>query len=125
MLEGEAAALAAQHRSAQDLRAMQRILGALNQAPTLGDAADLDVAFHEAIAIASRNPVIQLMFGSIRNLTHGIVVRSLTDREVRGAGAPLHDVILDGIRARPGPRGGPSGDGGAHRHRRALLRRRS
>lgn len=97
MLEGQAAALAAQHRTEADLADMRRILAAFEQEPPMSLLADLDLAFHEAIAIASRNPVIQIMFGSIRPLTHGVVVRSLTDRAVRGAAVPLHNVILDAI----------------------------
>ncbi|HVK23159.1 MAG TPA: FadR/GntR family transcriptional regulator [Actinokineospora sp.] len=99
MLEGEAAALAAQNRSADDLATMRDILAAFEGEPALSTLADLDVAFHEAIAIASRNPVIQIMFGSIRPLTHGVVVRSLTDRAVRGAAVPLHNVVFDAITA--------------------------
>lgn len=98
MLEGETAALAARHRSHEDVRRMQRILSAFEHAPTLSDAVNLDVAFHESIAVAAGNPVIQLMFGSIRNLTHGLVLRSLTDRTVRDVGVPLHNVILEAIR---------------------------
>ncbi|MFB6783219.1 FadR/GntR family transcriptional regulator [Streptomyces sp. NPDC056352] len=97
MLEGEAAALAAQHRTGDDLADMRRILAAFDQEPALSRLAELDTAFHETIAIASRNPVIQIMFGSIRPLTHGVVVRSLSDRVVRGAAVPLHNVILDAI----------------------------
>jgi GntR family transcriptional repressor for pyruvate dehydrogenase complex len=97
MLEGEAAALAAMNREAGDLTTMRRILAAFESETALSASADLDVAFHEAIAIASRNPVIQIMFGSIRPLTHGVVVRSLTDRAVRGVAVPLHNVVLDAI----------------------------
>ncbi|MYS81071.1 FadR/GntR family transcriptional regulator [Embleya scabrispora] len=97
MLEGQAAALAAQYRSEDDLAHMRRILADFERQSVLSTAADLDVAFHEAIAIASRNPVIQIMFGSIRPLTHGVVLRSLTDRAVSGAAVPLHAVILDAI----------------------------
>ncbi len=97
MLEGQAAALAAEHRSEDDLADMRRILDALDQQSALSTCADLDVAFHEAIAIASRNPVIRIMFGSIRPLTHGVMLRSLTDRTVTGAALPLHNVILEAI----------------------------
>lgn len=97
MLEAEAAALAAENRSSADLADMHRILEAFEQARGVAKAANLDVAFHESIAVAARNPVIQLMFGSIRNLTHGVVLRSLTDRALRGVAIPLHSVILDAV----------------------------
>ena len=98
MLEGETAALAAQNRTSEDLAVMRDLLSGFDSTPA-DRAADIDLAFHESIAIASHNPVLQMMFGSIRNLTHGIMLRSLTDREVRGTGAPLHDVVLDAIEA--------------------------
>ncbi|MEW9516559.1 FadR/GntR family transcriptional regulator [Streptomyces tubercidicus] len=97
MLEGQTAALAAQNRTEDDLTNMRRILAAFDREKSLAATADLDVAFHESIAVASRNPVIQLMFGSIRPLTHGVVLRSLTDRAVRGVAVPLHDVVLEAI----------------------------
>lgn len=99
MLETKAAELAAERRTGDDVAAMRRILTKFETTDNIAEAANLDLAFHEGIAIASQNPVIQMMFGSIRKLTHGIVLRSLTDREVRGAAVPLHGVILDAIAA--------------------------
>lgn len=96
MLEGEAASLAAENRTDEDLTTMKNLLAGFDTVPIDG-AADLDLAFHEAIAIASHNPVLQMMFGSIRPLSHGIMLRSLSDHEVRHAAAPLHGVILDAI----------------------------
>ncbi len=96
MLESEAAALAAIHRTDEQLGQMRDLLGAFEGA-SVARAADLDLAFHESIAVASGNPVLQVMFGSIRNLTHGIMLRSLSDRRVSGAAVPLHDVIVTAI----------------------------
>lgn len=96
MLESEAAALAAMHRTDEQLSQMRDLLRAFDGA-SVATSADLDLAFHESIAVASGNPVLQVMFGSIRNLTHGIMLRSLTDRRVSGAAVPLHDVILTAI----------------------------
>lgn len=98
MLECESAALAAEHRSDADLDRMTRILEAFDASTDLAVAAELDVAFHEAIAVASGNPVLQIMFGSIRGLTHGMVLRSLNDRRVHRAGAPIHHDILRAIK---------------------------
>lgn len=96
MLESEAARLAAANRSDVHVAEMRELLVRFERSS--GPAtADLDLAFHEAIAIASGNPVIQVMFGAIRALTHGIMLRSLTDREVSGAALPLHTVVLDAI----------------------------
>lgn len=97
MLEGEAAALAARVRTDADVAQMARILQAFEETTSITEAAALDVAFHESIAVAAGNPVIQLMFGSIRTLTHGVVLRSLTDETVRRVADPLHSAILDAI----------------------------
>jgi GntR family transcriptional repressor for pyruvate dehydrogenase complex len=97
MLECEAAALAADHHGDGDVRHMRSILAAFDATDDVGLGAELDVAFHEAVAVASGNAVIQIMFGSIRNLIQGMVLRSLTDRAVRRAGAPLHHDIVDAI----------------------------
>lgn len=100
MLESEAAHLAALNHNTDDVRQMKTILSALDsKSSEVGVSAELDVAFHEAIAVASANPVIQIMFGSIRPLTHGLVLRSLTDRDVRQAGLPYHQRILDAVLA--------------------------
>lgn len=103
MLETKAAELAADRRTWDDVTAMRRILARFETTDNIAEAAHLDLAFHEAIAMASQNPVIQMMFGSIRKLTHGIVLRSLSDREVRGTAVPLHGVILDAIAAQDPP----------------------
>jgi GntR family transcriptional repressor for pyruvate dehydrogenase complex len=100
MLESESAALAAEHRADAEVTQMRGLLEALDDATDVAVAAELDLAFHEAIAVASGNVVLQIMFGSIRNLTHGIMLRSLTDRSVRKVGAPLHHSILDAIAER-------------------------
>lgn len=97
MLESEAAALAAKRRTDADVEQMRMLLGALDASTDLRTAADLDVAFHEAVAIASKNQVVQIMFGSIRDLTRGMIVRSLDDRKARSAGAPIHREILEHI----------------------------
>jgi GntR family transcriptional regulator, transcriptional repressor for pyruvate dehydrogenase complex len=100
MLECEAAALAAEHHDDDDARRMREILAAFDASRDVAVGAELDLAFHEAVALASGNAVIQIMFGSIRNLAHGMILRSLTDRKVRHAGAPIHHTILDAILAR-------------------------
>jgi GntR family transcriptional repressor for pyruvate dehydrogenase complex len=97
MLESETAALAAEHRTELDISQMRSLLDRFDSATDTGSSIGFDLAFHEAIAVASRNVVLQLMFGSIRALTQGLMLRSLTDRTVRGLGAPLHRTILDAI----------------------------
>jgi len=100
-IESQAARLAAVHRTEADGLRMRNLLNALESTPEseVLTASRLDVAFHESISVASANPVLQIMFGSIRSLTHGLIVRSLTDRLVRERGLPLHSNILDRIMA--------------------------
>ncbi len=97
MIESEAAALAALHRTQSDLRHMADVLQAFDEADKVQLAIELDVAFHEAVVIASKNAVIQIMFGSIRDLVRAMVTRSLTDQSVRRVGAPIHHEILRAI----------------------------
>lgn len=100
MLETEAAGLAAVRHNEDDAARMSEALAAFNARRDVASGAELDVTFHEAITFASGNPVIQIMFGAIRPLTHGMVLRSLTDRETLRVGAPVHHDILDAILAR-------------------------
>jgi GntR family transcriptional repressor for pyruvate dehydrogenase complex len=104
MLESESAALAAEHRTDKELERMRGLLAEFDAATDVTVMAEFDFAFHEAIVVASGNVVLQIMFGSIRNLTHGIMSRSLTDRHVRDVGAPIHHTVLDAIAARDSDR---------------------
>ena len=98
MLESEAASLAAIHRTSEDIARMSSLLNRLESAGSLTEVADADVAFHEAVAIASTNPVIQIMFGSIHNLVRGVIVRSLSDVAVRNLGVSSHRPVFELIR---------------------------
>ncbi|MFI6600501.1 FadR/GntR family transcriptional regulator [Nonomuraea sp. NPDC050536] len=98
MLECQAVALATDNHTPDDAARMAELLSALQeQARDPSAAAVLDVAFHESIIIAAANPVLNIMFGSIRALVRGIVLRSLTDRLVNRLGVPQHEVILTAI----------------------------
>lgn len=100
MLEGEAAALAAAHRSAADLNRMQELLDSFDATENVMEKAEQDLAFHEAVLLAAGNTVLQVMFGSIRSLTLALMLRSLGDSRVRDAGGPIHHTILAAIRRR-------------------------
>ena len=97
MLETEAAGLAATHATKQDRTDLLRVHQHLAQPGDVHARARIDLTFHETIARASGNPVIHLMFTAIQDLTYGLMLRSLSDREVRAAGEPLHTVILEHI----------------------------
>lgn len=97
MLETESATMAAVNHTREDSRRMRELVGEFDAATDIEAAAGLDVALHEAIAIASGNPVVQIMFGSIHELVRGISLRSLADPKVRAVGAPMHHTIVDAI----------------------------
>lgn len=98
-LEGEAAVLAAENRTSAQVRHMADILAAFDVGGSVEALADRDLAFHEAIVIASGNAALQVMFGSIRTMTRSLMLRSLTDRAVTQAGAPIHHTILSAIKS--------------------------
>ncbi|HWH97101.1 MAG TPA: FadR/GntR family transcriptional regulator [Pseudolysinimonas sp.] len=100
MLECESAALAAQQRTDEQAATLTALAREFDDARTTEDAARVDVRLHEAISLASQNPVLQTMFAAIRDLVHGMALRSLADPEVHDAGGPLHARIVDAIVAR-------------------------
>ncbi|WAH99169.1 FadR/GntR family transcriptional regulator [Arthrobacter sp. MMS18-M83] len=102
MLETQTAHLAAAHREEPDLERMRQHLGTLEQRQSPTVALQADLAFHEAIALASGNRVLQIMFGSIRNLIQGIMIRSLSDAAVRAEALPSHQLIYEAILAGDG-----------------------
>ncbi|MEU6785997.1 FadR/GntR family transcriptional regulator [Nonomuraea angiospora] len=97
MLETEAASLAAANASKRDRTDLLRVHQLFARPGDVHARARVDLAFHETIARASGNPVIHMMFTAIQDLTYGLMLRSLSDREVREAGEPLHTVILEAI----------------------------
>lgn len=94
-LEPAAAELAAQHRTSDNLTQLEQALANLEHTQ-LPHSADADLDFHGAIMAASHNPVLQVMFGSIRALTHAMMARSQSDPAVIGA-AP-HSIVFNAIR---------------------------
>jgi GntR family transcriptional repressor for pyruvate dehydrogenase complex len=98
LLESESAALAAQYRTDAELEEMGRLLQAFDAGGPAEELAELDLAFHGAIVVASQNVALQVMFGSIRTMTKALMLRSLTDRAVSQAGAPIHRTIFEAIR---------------------------
>lgn len=94
-LEPAAAELAARNRTDDDMERLESALQHL-EVTHLPHSADADLAFHSAIMEASHNPVLQVMFGSIRALTHAMMARSQSDPDV--IGAVPHSKILAPIR---------------------------
>lgn len=97
ILETAAARAAAVRSSAEEKESIEAALAAHRQAGGLREAAISDLDFHTAIVQASGNPLLGLMFGSIRPYVYGLMLRSLADNAVSEAGDPLHGVIADHI----------------------------
>jgi GntR family transcriptional repressor for pyruvate dehydrogenase complex len=103
-LEKEAAALAAEARSEDDVRELGSILARLDTSRTIFDEVRLDLAFHAAIFAATHNPVLQTMFSAIAGFTAELMLRSLSDRAVTEVAIPQHRQILEAIEAGDGSR---------------------
>ncbi|MEX2631922.1 MAG: FCD domain-containing protein [Tistlia sp.] len=104
-VEAEAAALAAGRREKRDLQAMEQAIAALAAALKRDEVGDEpDLAFHRAIALATRNPLfsqsIQMLDGSIRS---GIVVarrlKQLANSDRLNQVLAEHAQVLQAIRA--------------------------
>lgn len=71
-LEAEVAALAAQRRTAADIRRIRQAVKALDQAVQAGgNGVDEDVKFHRAIADAARNPFLLSTLEYLAQFLHG------------------------------------------------------
>ncbi|MQA02107.1 MAG: FCD domain-containing protein [Streptosporangiales bacterium] len=100
MLEGQAAALAAERATDDDVAAMGRALEGFDRATGVIGRAKADIAFHALLARASHNPVLDIMFGSISGLVFEQMLRSLDDPHVAAEGVPYHRQVLAAIENR-------------------------
>lgn len=103
-LEAEVAALAAQRRSASDIRRIEKAVQALNAAVKAGgNGVAEDVNFHRAIAEATRNPFLIQTLEYLSQLVHGAtqVTRANEARRVDFAAEVQaeHQAILRAIQA--------------------------
>lgn len=109
VLEEAAAFLAAQQRSEEDLHRLESLV---EQLATAAEAADVvafsaaDVAFHEAIATAGGNLLIQVTNKAAHELTHAMIIHTLDSRReitsVLRTWVVLHQELLDAIAAGDG-----------------------
>ncbi|MFI0454256.1 FadR/GntR family transcriptional regulator [Actinomadura sp. 6N118] len=104
MLETYAARLAAERATPGDVDAIERCAVECEAAAGVLDRAHLDITFHGLIAKASRNAVIETMFGSIAGFTFELMLRSHFDAHVAERGLPYHRSIVDALRAGDGDR---------------------
>lgn len=99
VLECRAASLAAHEATEKDLAAMEAALHRFDTATTVIERAQADLAFHALVARTSRNPVLELMFGSITRFVFELMLRSLDDPSVVRRGVPQHEEVVRAIRA--------------------------
>jgi DNA-binding FadR family transcriptional regulator len=104
MLDVEAARLAAENATADDLASIEAALLPFESAATAMARADWDVAFHERVTSASHNPVLELMFASIRTYIHHLTLHSALTSAVRKKSKPLHRELYEAIAAGDAPR---------------------
>lgn len=100
MLECTAVDLAVQNAADSDLDAITDALNHHRVARGLVQVTLTDLRFHTEIIRAGGNPVIEIMYGSIRELVAGLMMRSHSDPIVHRAGDPLHDEICNALIAR-------------------------
>ena len=109
ILDGSANMLAARLRSEDELAAMELTIGLMEESIGAGYAefSEADVAFHEAVARASRNSLIQVCNTVVR----GVVLSLIADKVTRARNSDKlmreslrhHQEVLAAIRSGDGP----------------------
>ncbi|WP_456697581.1 FadR/GntR family transcriptional regulator [Aeromicrobium sp. P5_D10] len=100
-IETEAAALAAERRTPQDLRAIRRALAQREGHRELADYVDADMRFHRAVVAAAHNLILLELFDSfVPRLREAMIEmlrinRPLDDQTDHGAHAELVEAIAD------------------------------
>src|SRR5918997_1640038 len=97
MIECAAASLAASRSGRTDLEAMELALARFDHSTDLVDRTRYDLAFHMSIVRAAHNPVIEMMYGSIRSFVAQLMLRSLGDPTVSHEGVPYHREIYEAV----------------------------
>lgn len=92
--------LAARRATEEDLAAMRSARDALEAAVDVVVKAQADMDFHDAIAVASRNPVLRIMLSSISGMMFEMMLRSNSDPSIGEPGVPHHPEILEAVEAR-------------------------
>lgn len=97
-LEENNARLAAVRITDEELKNLEALSRAFDQADNVIDRARCDLAFHGVLARASHNPVLETMFRAIIPLVFVQQLRSLDDPKILASGAPLHGVVVEALR---------------------------
>ncbi|MFE6157639.1 FadR/GntR family transcriptional regulator [Streptomyces sp. NPDC056486] len=108
ILDGSASQLAARLRSDEELSAMEETLTGMSDAIKTGyeEFSKADVAFHEVVARASRNALIevsnQVVRGAVLSLISDKVANARDRRALMRKSLGHHQEVLEAIRARDG-----------------------
>lgn len=92
-IEVESARLAAIRADADDLELLNETWERLRDAGTEAEFHEADIAFHRAIAVASRNPLILLVLDALVELLRDVRRRAYRGRKKQGY--PLEKVVAD------------------------------
>ncbi|MEU9357103.1 FadR/GntR family transcriptional regulator [Streptomyces sp. NPDC048301] len=99
-LEIEMVRLATRHATDEDLAAMRAARDTLESATDVVVKARADMDFHDAVAVASKNPVLRIMLSSISGMMFEMMLRSNSDPSIGEPGVPHHPEIFEAIEAR-------------------------
>lgn len=103
MMELEAARLAALRRDEADLRTMRELLDLRNRALAdgkLGDYLDADIAFHIAVAAATKNAVLADLYRTFTDVIRQALENLVHDPEHKNHFTQQHEKIYEAIRDR-------------------------
>lgn len=109
ILDGSANMLAARLRTADELATIEGTLTVMEEAIDVGfdEFSEADVAFHDAIALASRNSLIQVCNKVVRGVVLSLisvkVSRSRNSKALMRESLEHHREVLEAIRAGDGP----------------------
>lgn len=104
-IESEAALLAAERRTPADLRAIRQALSRREaHRLEIESHVDTDTAFHRAIVVASRNPILIELFDSFTPRLREAMIEMLRLRKEFGTDADhgIHEQLADAIAAHDG-----------------------
>jgi DNA-binding FadR family transcriptional regulator len=109
ILDGSANMLAARLRSEEELAAMEETIAVMAEAVDAGSTAfsEADVAFHDAVALASRNTLIQVCNQVVREVVLSLIsdkiTRARSSKALMRESLHHHREVLEAIRAGDGP----------------------
>jgi GntR family transcriptional repressor for pyruvate dehydrogenase complex len=109
IVDGSANMLAARLRSQEELASMEKTLEVMEDAIDKGydDFSEADMAFHDTVALASRNSMLQVcnrvVRGVVLSLISDKVARSRNSKALMRESLEHHREVLEAIRAGDGP----------------------